>query len=126
MAPMVEMPTTCITCGALIPHGKSRCPRHMYKSSSRWALYAEKYPEQAAYYKSAAWRERRARQLAEFPDCVVCGHPARHVDHVISVAAGGTLDGPLQSMCVSCHRKKTLVESHLGMKRAAVRRRQRG
>jgi 5-methylcytosine-specific restriction enzyme A len=122
---MAEMLRACITCGRPVPYPKSRCPRHTPKSSSRWAQYAAQHPEQAALYKSAGWREQRARHLADHPDCVVCGRPAGHVDHVINLAAGGRFDGPIQSLCTEHHRQKTLAESHLGMKRAAARRRQR-
>jgi 5-methylcytosine-specific restriction endonuclease McrA len=120
---MVEIPVACITCGRPIPHGKSRCPAHTPKSSSRWAQYAEQHPEQAAYYASAGWRERRAAHLRDNPDCVVCGRPARHVDHVINIASGGGLGGLLQSLCTEHHRQKTQAESKLGNKRAAARRR---
>jgi hypothetical protein len=125
---MVEIPGTCIICGLPIAPGKSRCPAHTSKSSSRWARYAEQHPEQAAFYKSAGWRERRARHLAENPTCVVlgCGRKATHADHVLNLASGGTFGGPLQSLCAEHHRQKTLNESHLGMKRAAARRRERG
>jgi 5-methylcytosine-specific restriction endonuclease McrA len=55
----------------------------------------------------------------------VCGRPARNVDHVINIAAGGSLGGSLQSLCTEHHRQKTQAESKLGNKRAAARRRQR-
>jgi 5-methylcytosine-specific restriction endonuclease McrA len=54
---------------------------------------------------------------------VVCGQKATHVDHVINIAAGGPLDGPLQSLCTEHHRLKTQQESKEGNKRAAARRR---
>jgi 5-methylcytosine-specific restriction protein A len=124
MITMAEIRVACITCGRPVPFGKSRCPAHTSKSSSRWALYAAQHPEQARYYRSAAWRERRGAHLIANPSCVVCGQPARHVDHVINIAAGGSLDGLLQSLCTRHHRRKTLAESHVGMKRAAARRKE--
>jgi hypothetical protein len=122
---MPEMPVACITCGRPVPYGKSRCPAHTSKSSSRWAQYAAEHPEQAAYYASAGWRERRARHLTENPTCVVlgCGRKATHADHVLNLASGGTFDGPLQSHCTEHQRQKTQAESKLGNKRAAARRR---
>jgi 5-methylcytosine-specific restriction endonuclease McrA len=132
---MVEMPRACISDSTpLNPHsdggiavpGTSRCRAHTRQyRGSRWAQYAAQHPEQAAYYASAGWRERRAAHLRDNPDCVVCGRPARHVDHVLNIAAGGDLGGPLQSLCIEHHRQKTLAESHLGMKRAAARRRRK-
>jgi 5-methylcytosine-specific restriction endonuclease McrA len=61
--------------------------------------------------------------LAANPMCVVCGAKANHVDHIRPVAEGGALDGPLQSLCERHHRRKTLAESHRGMKRAARKQR---
>src|SRR4029450_6867515 len=83
MIRMTEMPVACITCGRPVPYGKSRCPAHTFKSSSRWAQSPAHHPEQAEYYSSAGWRERRGAHLLANPDCVVCERPARHVDHVI-------------------------------------------
>jgi 5-methylcytosine-specific restriction enzyme A len=123
---MTEIMTTCITCGTLIPRGQSRCSRHRSKSSSSWARYAAKYPDQAAYYHSQHWRDRRASQLREHPTCIVCGAKANHVDHVIPIAEGGRLDGELQSLCREHHKAKTQAESKQGNRRAAARRRQRG
>ena len=92
---------------------------------SNWARYKQLHPERAAVYKGEAWRARRAEQLAAHPECIVCGRKATHADHVLPVAEGG-VDGPLQSMCASHHREKTLAESHEGMKRAAARRKNPG
>jgi 5-methylcytosine-specific restriction enzyme A len=125
MTPMPEMPVACITCGRPVPYGKSRCPAHTFQSSSRWAQHAAQHPEQAAYYASAGWRERRAAHLRDNPDCVVCGRPARHVDHVINIASGGSLGGPLQSLCKEHHAAKTQAESKQGNRRAAAARRRR-
>jgi 5-methylcytosine-specific restriction protein A len=126
---MTNLPRACIggtgPCadgGRAVP-GTSRCRAHSGKS--RWGLYAAKHPERAAFYRSAAWREMRARHLAANPTCVACGQPATHADHVRPVAEGGALDGELQSLCEEHHRAKTLAESHRGMKRAAARRKAR-
>jgi 5-methylcytosine-specific restriction endonuclease McrA len=54
------------------------------------------------------WPKIRARHLAQFPDCTVCGDKANHVDHIASRARGGTdYEGNLQSLCHSCHSRKT-------------------
>jgi 5-methylcytosine-specific restriction endonuclease McrA len=121
---MPEMPVACITCGRPVPYGKSRCPLHTFQSSSRWAQYAAHHPDRAAYYSSPGWRERRAAFLRDNPTCVVlgCARKATHADHIFNIAAGAGFDGPLQALCAAHHRRKTLNESHLGMKRAAARR----
>jgi 5-methylcytosine-specific restriction endonuclease McrA len=126
MVTMVEIPVACITCGKPLPYGRSRCVSHTPKSSSGWARHAAKNPIQASYYRSGAWRERRARHLADNPTCIVCGQPAKHADHVVNIASGGTFDGPLQSLCVEHHRLKTQAESKIGNKRAAAARRRKG
>jgi 5-methylcytosine-specific restriction endonuclease McrA len=123
MATMPEMPVACITCGRPVPYGKSRCPAHTFQSSSRWAQHAAQHPERAAYYSSAAWRERRAAWLRDNPTCAVCGQKATAADHIVNLASGGLFDGPLQSLCKEHHRQKTQAESKLGNKRAAARRR---
>lgn len=93
------------TCAGLAIDGTSRCPDH----SKGWT----KTPQMQArskLYDSRAWQERRARQLAEFPDCAECGARAVIADHIHNVGAGGDFDGPLQSLCRSCHNRKTASE----------------
>lgn len=87
-----------------------------------WARYKAQNPARVALYSGQGWRTRRAEQLAAHPLCARCGRRATAADHVISLAAGGDFDGELQSLCMPCHREKTLAESHEGMKRAAQRR----
>jgi 5-methylcytosine-specific restriction endonuclease McrA len=95
------------------------------ESRSGWGRYRQKRPDLAALYRGEEWRVRRAEQLAKHPTCAICGRKAVHADHIIGLAAGGTFDGPLQSLCAPCHRSKTLRESHEGAKRAAARRKEK-
>jgi 5-methylcytosine-specific restriction endonuclease McrA len=115
----------CITCGRPSLAGASRCLAHSGRNDG-WARYAAKHPDRAAYYASAHWRERRGRHLLDNPDCVVCGQKATHVDHVLNIAGGGSLDGPLQSLCRDHHKQKTQHESKQGNKAAARRRKEGG
>jgi 5-methylcytosine-specific restriction endonuclease McrA len=87
------LPRACITCGRPSLAGASRCLAHSPMNSG-WAKYAAKHPDRAAYYSSGAWRERRARHIADNPNCVVCGDPARHADHIVGLAAGGAFRRP--------------------------------
>ncbi|CAG4906198.1 HNH endonuclease [Paraburkholderia saeva] len=64
------------------------------------------------------WEKQRARILARdnglCQPCLRDGRitAARHVDHVIAKAEGGTdVDVNLQSICVRCHKAKTAEES---------------
>jgi 5-methylcytosine-specific restriction endonuclease McrA len=130
MTAYTNLPRACISgvgpCsdGGIAVRGQSRCRNHMPKHG--WGRYALKHPERAAFYASAHWRERRARHLFSNPFCVVCGGKGTHVDHVINLASGGRLDGPVQSLCAEHHKAKTQEESKQGNKRAAARRRKEG
>lgn len=107
----------CIACLGYAIEGTSRCPAH----SRSW----QKTPQlraRSSLYNTRAWRERRARQLAAFPLCVVCGRRAVIADHIDNIGAGGSFDGPLQSLCKIHHNRKTARE---GGKAAEQKRRER-
>jgi 5-methylcytosine-specific restriction protein A len=68
----------------------------------------EKRASSAKRGYGANWRKIRAAHLKKHPLCVVCGEPATNVDHIIPLAKGGTnASSNLQSMCHSCHSRKT-------------------
>lgn len=80
-------------------------------------------------YSTAAWRRLRATKLSADPLCEPCRRrgrliPASHVDHVLSIAAGGdpfpTLDR-LMAMCASCHSIKTDALDRAGGKGIAFK-----
>ena len=61
-------------------------------------------------YRTYAWRQRRARQLAREPWCAMCLADGRQVrasvaDHVVPHRGNAELfwQGRLQSLCISCH-----------------------
>lgn len=72
------------------------------------------------FYQSAKWQRTRLIKLAESPLCEMCIStgltvPAYHVDHKIPLAEyySKRLDfDNLQSLCHSCHSKKTKREGH--------------
>lgn len=109
----------CIVCGSPSIPGGSRCPNHV---RSNWDRWKKRTAERQSYYSSSAWQERRKRQLAEHPYCVRCGAKASDADHVNNLAAGGDPDGPLDSLCADCHRRKTASE---GGKAAKLNRQKR-
>jgi len=58
------------------------------------------------------WQRCRAAHIAREPTCRHCGALADEVDHIVPLSAGGSKldDSNLQSLCRSCHRKKTLAD----------------
>lgn len=72
------------------------------------------YQERNRFYQRVAWKRIRKAQLDREPLCRGCKEknklePASIVDHIKPIALGGdalSLDN-LQSLCVSCHNRKT-------------------
>jgi 5-methylcytosine-specific restriction protein A len=66
--------------------------------------------------RGRAWSAIRERQLRRFPLCAHCEAQgllteATEVDHRVPLAHGGTdYEDNLQSLCTTCHAKKTLEE----------------
>ena len=89
---------------------RSRCPEHARaQERSRGSAYARGYDK--------AWQKRRARHLAEHPDCVEpgCSRPATDVDHIMSIAEAPNrrLDaGNLRGLCHSHHASRTGRDQH--------------
>ena len=73
------------------------------------------------FYDSKAWKLTRQAQLFEFPLCKHCEAlalitPATVVDHINPRSRGGAdLDrANLQSLCESCHNRKSRSENNQG------------
>ena len=64
------------------------------------------------FYKRGAWARCRKQFLRRHPLCAMCKRIASVVDHIIPRAEGGADYDPenLQSLCVSCHSKKSLKD----------------
>ena len=67
-------------------------------------------------YWSGAWRRARLAYIKKHPTCVVCDRLAKVVDHIQPVRLGGEFwdSSNWQSMCESCHAKKSGAEAHQG------------
>lgn len=70
------------------------------------------------FYNSWPWRKLRKRYLESNPLCVHCEAAdvitkAKVVDHIVRINAGGEPlnEDNLQSLCESCHNKKSATES---------------
>lgn len=100
------------------------CPDHAAPASSRCAGHAAAGRREIDSRRGSAssrgygpaWARLRRRHLAMHPVCVACdadGYttPATDVDHIIPRARGGTDHASnLQSLCRSCHSRKTALE----------------
>ena len=68
-------------------------------------------PPASARGYDATWRKLRLMVLRARPVCQACGREeARHVDHIVALASGGTNDeANLQALCHACHSRKTVA-----------------
>ena len=84
-----------------------RCYLH---SKERSGIIHDK--DRKRIYNGRRWRYLRRKQLSGNPLCQVCGELASEVDHVRPLAQGGEPYDPanVQSLCGSCHSKKTMGE----------------
>lgn len=64
------------------------------------------------FYNSSAWRRLSKKLLRIRPFCP-CGDEAKQVDHIVPINQGGAMldTSNLQTLCVSCHAKKTANET---------------
>jgi len=75
------------------------------------------------FYNSSAWKKLRRMKLARSPLCEECRRPATDVDHKVSIHKGGhPLDMTnLQSLCHSCHSRKTMELDVMKRERMAAK-----
>jgi 5-methylcytosine-specific restriction protein A len=102
----MEIRSTCITCGTLIPHGASRCPRHRGKAwVNRPKINQGTYSGDWPAIRARVLQRDRYRCQVQGPGCD--GHGVE-ADHIVSVADGGNNDPTnLRAICVACHRRRT-------------------
>lgn len=99
-------------CGNLVESGYCEVHRAMAAAAA-----PEHHREWQHLYNSARWRKIRARQMRREPWCAECLKrgvftPSTDVDHITPHRGDIVLffRGPLQSLCHSCHAKKTAME----------------
>lgn len=110
---LLEMPRKqrrpCLAtgCPELVENG-NYCDRHRARLAAEDGRLSA---SQRGY--DVVWRRLRRMHLAEHPLCVHCKQEGRvtvatEVDHIQPLADGGTNDSDnLQSLCKSCHSRKT-------------------
>ncbi len=94
------------------------CDQHRVAVHREYGRARRGFDTERTFYQSRKWRAARAAYLREHP---LCGHcegrgllvAAVVVDHVTPVKDGGARYAAfnLQSLCVSCHNRKTARET---------------
>jgi 5-methylcytosine-specific restriction protein A len=92
------------------------CEKHKSEADQHYNRYQRDRTAQT-FYESGAWRKLRQMKLRESPFCELCRTggtlvKATVVDHIIPIKQGGApLDlENLQSLCNSCHSRKSTQE----------------
>lgn len=104
-------------CAELVRDG-SYCGKHKSQAAGSGGGRRDSAAWHGLYYKSK-WKELRTVQLLREPFCRTCAAagrrtPAEDVDHIIPHRGDMQLftdPGNLQSLCHSCHSKKTAAEA---------------
>lgn len=115
----------CADGGLAVP-GRSRCRNHGGKA------WARQPPERLAHYRDPLYLRNRPIVLARDPLCRLglpgCTGRSTTVDHVISIARGGSNDlDNLVGACAHCNQLRGGAEGRATVKRrAAEQRRRRG
>jgi len=95
------------------------CEKHKQVVDRQYNQF-ERDKESQKFYESVAWRRLRRIKLETNPLCEDCGKvKATTADHIVPIKQGGAaLDiANLQSLCGSCHSKKSVKEGSRFVKR---------
>jgi 5-methylcytosine-specific restriction protein A len=114
-----QAPRTCTYQGCSIIVPKGRCEQHALQARQQQDRETDaRRPTAAQRGYDARWRIVRDNQLQEFPLCALCEKKGRAisaecVDHIVPIVAevaGLYEPSNLQSLCHSCHSRKTASE----------------
>lgn len=92
------------------------CDKHKKLTDSQYNKYGrDEFTK--SFYKTPEWRYARKKQLDTYPFCVECLKEGKRtkatmVDHIVPIKQGGERFAPsnLQSLCWSCHSRKSVKE----------------
>jgi len=91
----------------------NRIPQHR-PPHARLTVPKAEVPRESAHARGydRTWQNLRLMVLRRSPLCLKCGQGASQVDHITPIRKGGARLDPqnLQSLCHSCHSKKTATE----------------
>lgn len=119
MAIGAPRPCRRVGCGKLVTDRSGHCDTHrlvVFKQQKQ--TVTDDYKERNRFYQRVQWKRARAAQLAREPLCRECRKlsklvAAEVVDHINPISTG--IDpydtDNLQSLCKSCHNRKTINES---------------
>ena len=100
------------------------CEEHKRLTDKQYNLYGrDDFTKN--FYKTPEWRYARKKQLEAHPFCEECLKEGKRtkatmVDHIVPIKQGGDKFAPsnLQSLCWSCHSRKSVEEgSRFGKKK---------
>lgn len=105
-------------CAALVGSSERYCEQHRRSDVKRRTYDRTDTPWHRMYY-TKAWRTLRKAHLIAEPFCRECRRavgrivPATDVDHIVPHRGNWSLfldDSNLQSLCHTCHSRKTMAE----------------
>lgn len=116
----------CLDCRAELAAYRGRCPDCARRYNAQTHRTGRLEPTGGRMYGKRRWLMLRRRRLAIEPMCRACAAQgidelASEVDHLTPVEQGGdpwALEGT-QSLCASCHARKTRREQRQGITPAA-------
>ena len=111
-------PTPCRQPGcAAVLSTPGYCDSHRRNQHRDYGRARRTFDGEVGFYSSTRWRATREAMLRANPLCVTCmferiARPAVVVDHIVPIKQGGDRfeSANLQSLCVSCHNRKSLLE----------------